>query len=347
MFVTPNHQFTQPFTSQTNGCQTHSVSAAKSPSVRLAQSSQISRPPSTRVFCHTAFPLGFLRCKQTEMFSICGCFSLIRAAKRGKERTCDKTRRKDETMHEFCLQSGLDPNPHLCLSHFANCNCRPVIIRKVSLYSPAGKVLGAHLQGDLTKTPPSPYVTLSGQVMLENGQIGHVTPSLAKKQPLSRQHKLVSAGTNRSHESKFISRCRISKHGLPSVASALEVTRPRCRTSCTRCPADKSQALRSEEQSPRQMTRWWTACWLMTNRLLIYRSLTSCSCLSHPPRTNALQSRPVPIVSSFERSSFVCLLAMRFSQTLHMKHNARFTLLKVLYRSKLSPAMFSSDTLGL
>lgn len=180
MFVTPNHQFTQPCTSQTNGCQTHSVSAAKSPSVRLAQLSQISRPPSTRVFCHTAFPLGFLRCKQTEMFSICGCFSLIRAAKRGKERTCDQTLRKDQTMHEFCLQSSLDPNPHLCLSHFANCNCLPVIIRKVSLYSPAGKVLGAHLQGDLTKTPPSPYMTLSGQVMLENGQIGHVTLRLQR-----------------------------------------------------------------------------------------------------------------------------------------------------------------------
>lgn len=346
MFIRPNHQFTQPCTSQSNGCQTHSVSAAKSLSVRLAQLSQISRPPSTRVFCHTAFPLGFLRCKQTEMFSICGCFSLIRAAERGKERTCDKTRRKDETMHEFCLQSSLDPNPHLCLSQFANCNCLPVIIRKISLYSPAGKVLSAHLQGfkkDPALTLRDPEWTSDVRKWTDRSR----NPSLAKKQPPSRQHKLVSAGTNRSHESKFISRCRISKHGLPSVASALEVTRSRCRTSCTRCPADKSQALRSEEQSPHQMTPWWTACWLMTNRLLIYRSLTSCSCLSHPPRTNSLQSRPVPIVLSFERSSFVCLLVMCFSQTLHMKYNARFTLLKVLYRSKLSPAMFSSDNLGL
>lgn len=103
MFVRPNHQLTQPCTNQTNGCQTHSMSAAKSLSVRLAQSSQISHPPSTRVFCHAAFPLGFLRCKQTKMFSICGCFSLIRVTRRDKERKRDKTRRKDQTTRAFAL----------------------------------------------------------------------------------------------------------------------------------------------------------------------------------------------------------------------------------------------------
>lgn len=126
-------------------------------------------------FVTLLFLLAFSDVNRPRCFPSAAVFPSLGRQRGGKERTCDKTRRKDETTHAFCLQSSLDPNPHLCLSPFANCNCLPVIMREVSLYSPAGKVLGAQLQGDLTKTPPSAYVTLSGQVMLENGQIGHVT----------------------------------------------------------------------------------------------------------------------------------------------------------------------------
>lgn len=99
------------------------MSAAKPPSVRLAQLSQISRPPSTRVFCHTAFPLGFLRCKQAEMFSICGCFRPIRAAKTGKKawewQSTAQRWNHACILSAFCSQLSLDPNPHSCLSQFA------------------------------------------------------------------------------------------------------------------------------------------------------------------------------------------------------------------------------------
>lgn len=80
------------------------------------------------------------------------------------------------------------------------------------------------------------------------------------------------------------------------------------------------------------MTLWWTACWLMTSRLLIYWGWLSCSCLSHPPRTNALQRWSLYLLFSNSWHYRWC--------TIHFTHGPM--------SFKLSPTVFShSKKLGL
>lgn len=102
MFVRPNHQFTQPCTSQTNGCQTHSVSAAKSQRVWDSHSRVRSHALPPHVFFVTLlFLLAFSDVNRPRCFPSAAVFPSLGRQRGGKSARVTKHGAKTKPCMNF------------------------------------------------------------------------------------------------------------------------------------------------------------------------------------------------------------------------------------------------------